>query len=220
MVVEAAVLLGVQHLQKGRRRISLVVAAHLVDLVQQHQRIFHACLAHSGRDAAGHGSHIGAPVSPDLRLVPDAAQGNAHILFVQRPGDGPGDGGLSRSGRPHQTDDRAPALFRQDPHSQELQHPLFDLFHAVVILIQDCLRPLQVRAVRGRLVPGKLQQRLDIAPEHGAFRGIVPDILEPADLLFNLFLYFLRSLQLRKLLPEMVGVGACGVFSQLLPDDF
>ena len=51
-----------------------MVVAQLVDLVQQQQRVAAPRLIDGGDDAAGHGAHIGLAVTPDLRLITDAAQ--------------------------------------------------------------------------------------------------------------------------------------------------
>ena len=135
VVPEPVILLAVQHLQKGGEGISLVVVAHLVDLVQQHEGILHPGAADARRDAPRHGAHVCLPVAPDLRLVPDASQGDAHIGLLKRPGQGPGDGGLAGSRRSHQAEDGALSLSCQSPHSQKFQHPLLHLLQAVVILL-------------------------------------------------------------------------------------
>lgn len=82
-----------------------LVVAQLVDLVQQQQRVAGARLPHRGNDAAGHGSHVGLAVAADLRLVVDAAQGDAGQLPVEGPGHAHGDGGLAHAGRAHQAED-------------------------------------------------------------------------------------------------------------------
>src|SRR5699024_6871389 len=74
VVPEGVVLLAVQHLQQGGGRISPVVVAQLVDLIQEQQGIHAAALGDCVDDPAGHGPHIGPPVAPDVGLVPDAAQ--------------------------------------------------------------------------------------------------------------------------------------------------
>jgi hypothetical protein len=39
VVAEGAVLLGIEHLEHGRRRIAMDAGAHLVDLVQHHHAV-------------------------------------------------------------------------------------------------------------------------------------------------------------------------------------
>ena len=74
VVPEAVILLAVQHLQKSGECISLVVIAHLVNLIQQHERIFYTGAADACRDAPRHGAYVCLPVAPDLRFVPHASQ--------------------------------------------------------------------------------------------------------------------------------------------------
>ena len=62
VISEPHILLAVQNFQKSGRGISLIVAADLIDLIQQHQRIAYASLTQSVRQTARHGSHIGLSV--------------------------------------------------------------------------------------------------------------------------------------------------------------
>ena len=104
VVPEGAVLLHVQHLQQGGGRVAPVVPPQLVDLVQQDQGVAAPRLVDGGDDPAGHGAHIGLPVAPDLRLVADAAQGNAGELPVHGPGHRHGHRGLAHAGRADKAD--------------------------------------------------------------------------------------------------------------------
>ena len=46
MIVEGAVLLGIEHFEQRRGRVAAEVGRHLVDLVEQHHRVARAGLAH------------------------------------------------------------------------------------------------------------------------------------------------------------------------------
>ena len=70
VVAELPVLLTVQHFQKRREGIPLVIVADLVNLVQKHQRVLHLRLPQTVGNPARHRAYIGLPVSPDFRLVP------------------------------------------------------------------------------------------------------------------------------------------------------
>ena len=220
MIGEPAVLLGIQYLQKGGGSVSLVIAADLVDLIQQHQRILHAGLDKPRRDSSRHGPHIRSPVSPDLRLIPDASQGNPHIFFIQGSGHGPGDGSFSRSRRAHQTENGAFPLLRQRTDCQELHNPLLHFIQPVMVRLQHLPGFLHIPVVPGCLVPGQLQQGLDITPHHLALGIVVSHILEPADLLGDLLLDFPGGLQLLHSLQKAVSIGDGGILPQLLPDQF
>jgi hypothetical protein len=78
VVHEGRVLFRIQHLEQRRRRIAAEVLAHLVDLVEQEQRVGLLRLLHRLDDLAGHRADIGAPVTADLGFVAHAAKRHAH----------------------------------------------------------------------------------------------------------------------------------------------
>ena len=83
MITECLVLFPVQHFQQRRTGITLIVTAHLIDLVQKQQRILHPCLSDRIDDPSWHSTHISLAMSSDLGLIPNAAQTDAHILLIQ-----------------------------------------------------------------------------------------------------------------------------------------
>ena len=99
VIPEGAVLLAVQHLQQSGRRIAAVVAAQLVDLIQQQQRIHGPAAADGLNDTAGHRADVRFAVAADVRLVTDAAQRQAGQLAVQRGGNRDSNGGLTNARR-------------------------------------------------------------------------------------------------------------------------
>jgi len=74
VIPEAAVLLGIQHLEKRGGRIPFIIAAEFVDLIEQQQRIFGLCLGNGSHNSAGHRTDVGFSVAADLRFVMHAAQ--------------------------------------------------------------------------------------------------------------------------------------------------
>ena len=104
VVPEGGILLSVQYLQQSGGRVSPLIVAQLIDLIQQQQRVTAVRLLDGGNDTAGHGPHIGLAVAPDLGLIMDAAQGNAGHIPVDGPGHTGGNGGLTHAGRTHQTE--------------------------------------------------------------------------------------------------------------------
>ena len=82
MVVERGVLLRVEHLEQRRRRIAAEVHRHLVDFVEQEQRVVNRRFRHVLHDLAGHRADVGAAMAADLGLVAHAAQRHAHELAI------------------------------------------------------------------------------------------------------------------------------------------
>ena len=84
VVDERVVLLRIEHLEQRRRRIAAEVLAHLVDFVEQEQRIAHADLGHVLQDLAGHRADVRAAMAADLGLVAHAAERHADELAAGR----------------------------------------------------------------------------------------------------------------------------------------
>ena len=168
MIPELVILFRIQHLKQRRGSVALIVTAHLVNLVQKHQRVLHTGAAQTVHEASRHSSDVCFPVSPDLRLIAHTAKADPHVFLIQRTRHGARDTCLAGSRRPHQTDDRAFSLARQIAHRKELQHTLLDFFQTVVVFLQNPLCVCKVFVVLGRFIPRKLQQRLDIAAGHRA----------------------------------------------------
>ena len=74
VIPEFMILFRVKHFQHGRSCISLIIAAHLVNFIQQHQWIFDSRHPQSIDDSSRHCSHIGSAVSADLRFIPHTSE--------------------------------------------------------------------------------------------------------------------------------------------------
>ena len=170
VIPELMILFRIQHLKQRRGSVSLIVTAHLVDLVQKHQRILHTGAAQTVHKASRHGSDVSLPMSPDLRLIAHTAEADPHVFLIQRTRHRARNACLAGSRRSHQTDDRAFSLARQIAHREKLQHTLLDFLQTVVIFLQNPLCVCKVFVVLGRFIPRKLQQRLDITAGHRALR--------------------------------------------------
>ena len=144
VIAEFPVLLSVQHLQKSRKGISLMITADLVDLIQQDQRVADPGGSKRRHQPSRHGTHIGTSMPADLCLITHTAQTDTHIFFVQCFCHGTGNTRFSCTRRSHQTDDRAVALARQVAHREKLQHALLDLFQAEMLFLQHLLRMCQI----------------------------------------------------------------------------
>src|SRR6266576_915715 len=75
VVAEVLVLLRIEDLEHRARRITTVVRAHLVDLVDQHHRIHRLCIAEVADDRARHRADVRAAMAANFRLVAHTADG-------------------------------------------------------------------------------------------------------------------------------------------------
>ena len=138
VIDERVVLLGVEHLEQRRRRIAAEVHAHLVDFVEQEQRIAHADLGHVLQDLAGHRADVRAAVAADLGFVAHAAQATCARTCGRSPcaTDWPSEV-LPTPGGP--TRHRIGRLQAVDAllHREVLDDALLDLLEAVVVGVED-----------------------------------------------------------------------------------
>ena len=200
VVPEGRILLRVQHLQQSRRRVSPVVGAHLVNLIQQKQRIAAPRLVDGVQNTAGHRTHVGLAVAPDLRLVVDAAQRNTGQLPVHGLGHRHRNGGLTHARRAYQTQNLAFQLRRELLHRHKFQNALLHLFQPKMVLVQGLAYRGHIGTLLGALAPGQFQADIQIIPDDRSLRGAVGLLGQTAQLLFQLLPDLLGQLGLRQLL--------------------
>ena len=203
VVAEGVVLLGVEHLEQRRARVAAEVGADLVHLVHHEDRVVGARLVDALDDAAGHRADVGAPVAADLGLVLDPAQGEAHELAAQGAGDGPPEARLAHAGRAHEAEERPLRLLLELAHRQVLDDALLDLLEAVVVLVEDPLRLLEVEVVLGGLAPGQRHHPVEPVAQGRGLRRVGVHALELLELALHLLQHRLRHLRLLGLLAEL-----------------
>ena len=143
---------------------------HLVDLVEQEDRVVDADLVDRLDDAAGQRADVSAPVAADLGLIAHPAERHAGKLAAHRPGDRARDRGLADAGRADQAEDRAPHLAGQLQDGKIFEDPLFDLFQAVMVFVQDLFDFGNIEFAFGLLFPGQLDQPVKISPDDRRLR--------------------------------------------------
>ena len=153
VVLEGVVLLRVQDLEEGGRRVAPEVHPDLVDLVEHEHRVVRAGGLDVLDDPAGQRADVRAPVAADLRLVVDAAEAHPDELAAHRPGDALAERRLADAGRADEGEDGAADGVRQGPDGEVLEDPLLDLLEAVVVLVEDLRGLLDVVAVLRGHVP-------------------------------------------------------------------
>ena len=77
------VLLGIKHFKERRGGIATEILPHLVDFIEQKERVADTDLGQAGENLARHRADVGATVAADLGLVPYAAQRHAHKLAIR-----------------------------------------------------------------------------------------------------------------------------------------
>ncbi|MNF47569.1 hypothetical protein D3C84_287760 [compost metagenome] len=163
------VLLGVEHFQQRRGGITAHVATHLVDLVEQEQRVAHADLGHLLDQATRHGANIGTAVTADLGLVTNATQGHAHELAVGGVSNGLGQRSLADTGRADQAENRALDLLHPFLNGEVLEDTLLHFLQPVMVGIEDVLGLGQVQTNLALGLPRYIDQPIDVGTHHGRF---------------------------------------------------
>ena len=133
MIAEGGILLGVKHLEQRRTWVALIVAAQLVDFVNQNQAVAAARLNQRVDDAPRHSADIRSAVAADIGFVPHAAQRKACVLTSHTAGDRPRHRSFSDTRRTDQTKNLPFNFPRHAFDSEKFQNTLFDLFQAIVI---------------------------------------------------------------------------------------
>src|SRR5262245_36621616 len=218
VVVEGVVLLGIEHLEQRRGRIAAEIGAHLVDLVEQEQRIRRLRLAHRLDDLAGHRADIGAPVAADFGLVTHAAERHAHEVAAGSAGDRLAERGLADAGRADQAQDRAGELVGALLDREILDDAFLDLFQAEVIVVEDLLGEREVLLDLGLLVPGDREQPVEIVAHDrrlGRHRRHLAQLLE---LVGGLLARLLRELGLLDLVLDLGELVLAFLVAELLLD--
>ena len=204
VVGEAEVLLRVEHLEERRAGIAAEVGPELVDLVEHHGGVVRGRLLHGLDDPARQRTHVGASVTSDLRLVPHAAEAEAHELAAGGPGDRLPERGLAHAGRPDEAEDGAAHVVLQLAHRKVLEDALLDLVEAVVVGVEDLPGVLDVEVVLGPLGPGKVGDPVEVGAGHGVLGAGRGDGLEAVELLVGDLLHVGRETGLLEPFAQLV----------------
>ena len=194
VVAEGAVLLRVEHLEHRARRVAAPVVAHLVDLVDQHQRVRRLGVAQRADDRAGHRADVRAPMAADLRLVAHAADREPDELASERVRDRVAERGLADAGRPDEAEDLAGDLVAQLRDGEVLDDPVLHLLEVEVVGVEHLARVLEVEVVLGVLAPRQRQDPLEVRADDAVLGGGGRQLLEPAELAVGGLAHLLRQL--------------------------
>ena len=203
MVVEVAVLLGVQNLQQRGGRIAPPIGAELVHLVEQEQRVRLPGLLHALDYLARHGADICPAVTANFGLVAHAAQAHAGELAAGRARDRLAERRLAHARRADEAQDRALELLVPGLHGQILEDPLLYLLQTVVVGVQDLLGLLDVALDARALLPRNAQQPIEIVAHDGGLGRHRAHVAQLLQLRLSLLARFLAQLGLADLLLEL-----------------
>ncbi len=169
VIVERAVLLGIEHFEQRSGGIAAPVLAELVDLVQQQHRVDHLGAAHGLHDPTGHGADVRASVTANLRFVTNAAERHADEPASERAGDRAAERGFSDARRPDETEDRPLERAHPPEHGDEIEDAILHLLETVMVLLQHNTRVRDVDGVIGALRPRQRHQPIEIVARDGRF---------------------------------------------------
>ena len=170
MVVERGVLLGIEHFQKCARGIAAEILPHLVDFIEQEERVGGLRLAQGLDDLARHRTDIGPAMATDLRLVAHAAERHADELAARGLRDRLAERGLADTRRADKAQDRPGELVRAALYREILDDAVLDLVEAEVIGVEDLLRKTQVLLHLRALAPGQREHPVEVVAHDRGFR--------------------------------------------------
>mmetsp|Transcript_101212 Transcript_101212/g.325188 ORF Transcript_101212/g.325188 Transcript_101212/m.325188 type:complete len:529 (-) Transcript_101212:1364-2950(-) len=179
-IAEGRILSRIEDLQQGRGRIAAEVSAQLVDLVDQDHRVANLCDLQRLNYLPRHRSHIRAPVPADFCNVVQTTYREAEKLPIQRPRDALPDGSLSCTRWPDQTHDLPLGGPFQEAHGHMFKDPFLDILQTIMVLVEHCLRLVDICVVRGVLAPRKHRHPVQVCPAHIEFRRLRLQTRQPA----------------------------------------
>ena len=219
VIAERVILLGVENLEQGGAWIASEIRAHLVDFIQQENRVLRPDGLHPLDNPSGQRPHISTPVSPNLRFIAHATERYADKLALHGTSDRAGQGSLANTRRPNKAQNRPLHRFRQLADGQIFQNAFFDFFQPIMVFFQILLGNVDVQPIRSFVAPGKPEQPVKVGADHTAFRRHRRHLFQSFDLLGDFLRNLFRQFLVLHLLPVFLDFGSSLIFlTQLLLD--
>src|SRR5439155_10503874 len=155
----------------------------------------------------GHGADVGAPVSADLGLVPNAPDRDADKLPSERARDRLAEGGLPDARRPDEAEDRARRVLLQLRDGEVLDDALLDLLEVVVVLVENRAGMPEVQVVLGRRPPREREDPLEVGPDHPVLGRGRRELCQAVELPASLLVGFVGELRLLDLGAQLGDLG-------------
>ncbi len=137
MIGERVVQLGIEDFHQRGGWIAAEIHGHLVDFVEDENRIDRAGLLHHLDDLAGKGADVGAAMAADFGFIANAAEGDADEFAAGGMADGHGQGSLANAWRADEAQDRALGILHQLADGEKFEDAVLDFFEAVVLFVQN-----------------------------------------------------------------------------------
>src|SRR5687768_15655284 len=147
MIAERVVLLWIENLEQRGSRVTTIVVAELVDLVQHQHRVIYSSAPYRLDDSTRHRADVRAPVTSQLSFVAHAAQRHSFKLPAQRPRDRSTERRLADSRWSDKQQYRALRVRSQFDDCQKLENTFLNVFEPVVIFVKNATRFSQLELV-------------------------------------------------------------------------
>jgi len=144
-------------------------------------------------------------VAPEFGFVADASEGDAVEGAAHAFGDAASDSGFSDSGRSDKAENLGGAFATELADGEFVKDSLFDFFEAAVVFVEEGAGVFEIESVFGAVLPGEIEEGVEVVAEDGAFGGGGRGAGEPFDLLVDFFEE--RGLEIEGEEPFAVDVG-------------
>ena len=158
-------------------------------------------------------------MTADFSFITHTTQRNTGKFTLNSLGNAARQACFAYARRSYQTQNRSACAFGQRTHCQILQNTLLNLLQAVVVIIENSLRLIQVKIILSEFAPRQCQQRINIGADYRSLRRHRRHFRQTSQLLVDFFRHILRHLQLGHLL--LILSDFClyvFVFAKLLAD--
>ena len=197
VVHKCGVLFRIKHLEHCRRGIAAEILTHLVDFIEQDQRVVGFRLFQRLNDLTGHGADIGPAVTADLGFVTHTTKADANEFAPRGFGNGFTKRRFTHTRRADKAHDRAFQLGRPLLHGKIFHDAFFNLFKAIVIIVEHLLCFDQVLFGARFDVPRDRQDPVEVVAHNCGFRRHRRHVFELFQLGVDLLFGFLAQLGVR-----------------------
>ena len=221
VIHERAVLLWVENLKHRRRWIAPEILTHLVDLIEQDQRVRRFGLLQCLDDLPWHRTDVRPAVTTDFRFITNTTKRDTNELAPCGLRNGFAKRRFTNTRRTNEAHDRPLQLLRALLNRKILHDPLFDLLKAIVVGIKDTFGTLQVFLHARLRAPRDCEHPIEIVAHNRGFCRHRRHRLKFLQLSLSLFAGLLRELRVRDFLFKFSDfVRALFAVTQLLLNGF